>query len=242
MLKVAELLRVKGLVEGEGEKLLNSNFGKNGRPLVTTHLSEPPSSTKLNGGGDHAGHYTPRERSADDRRASSSISEPKESNSSPMRPAFMPGMPQIPMFPLPGMFPNLLSGARDGIHHRNRDHDGGDSSNEREGSPSPGSGSKRRKVASGSGGSSSSKESGQGHREDQQMNMDREGEKGLLHHDLDKDMLPLPPGLDKSALANYVPSQRLEWKRYKQYTRNDIMSAIEEVKNGKLIFKWEIHS
>merc|ERR1712110_547470 len=49
---------------------------------------------------------------------------------------------------------------------------------------------------------------------------------------MDKDMIGLPPGLDKSGIANYVPSQRLEWKRYKQYTRNDIMAAIEEVKSG----------
>jgi len=34
-------------------------------------------------------------------------------------------------------------------------------------------------------------------------------------------------------IAGYVPAQRLEWKRYKQYTRNDIMNAIEEVKTGK---------
>lgn len=27
-------------------------------------------------------------------------------------------------------------------------------------------------------------------------------------------------------------SQKPEWKRYKQYTRNDIMSAIECVRNG----------
>ncbi len=64
-------------------------------------------------------------------------------------------------------------------------------------------------------------------------------------------LLPLPPGLLQGAtppggggekggggsggnIANYVPNQRLEWKRYKQYTRNDIMSAIEEVKKGKL--------
>ena len=39
-------------------------------------------------------------------------------------------------------------------------------------------------------------------------------------------------GLGKPDLANYVPNQRLEWKRYKQYTRNDIMAAIEEVKSG----------
>jgi poly(3-hydroxyalkanoate) synthetase len=42
---------------------------------------------------------------------------------------------------------------------------------------------------------------------------------------------------DKSGIANYVPNQRLEWKRYKQYTRNDIMAAIEEVKQGKNIKK-----
>ena len=34
-------------------------------------------------------------------------------------------------------------------------------------------------------------------------------------------------------IAGYVPTQRLEWKRYKQYTRNDIMAAIEEVKKGR---------
>ena len=35
-------------------------------------------------------------------------------------------------------------------------------------------------------------------------------------------------------IAGYVPAQRLEWKRYKQYTRNDIMAAIEEVRKGKI--------
>ena len=43
-------------------------------------------------------------------------------------------------------------------------------------------------------------------------------------------------GLGKPDLANYVPNQRLEWKRYKQYTRNDIMAAIEEVKSGMNFF------
>ena len=43
-----------------------------------------------------------------------------------------------------------------------------------------------------------------------------------------------PPGLDRAGIANYVPNQRLEWKRYKQYTRNDIMSAIEAVKTGEM--------
>uniref|UniRef100_A0A336LRE0 CSON001189 protein n=1 Tax=Culicoides sonorensis TaxID=179676 RepID=A0A336LRE0_CULSO len=37
-----------------------------------------------------------------------------------------------------------------------------------------------------------------------------------------------------SRIASYVPqqNQKPEWKRYKQYTRNDIMAAIECVKNG----------
>lgn len=35
-----------------------------------------------------------------------------------------------------------------------------------------------------------------------------------------------------SGIAVYVPPQKPEWKRYKQYTRTDILSAIEAVKNG----------
>lgn len=35
-----------------------------------------------------------------------------------------------------------------------------------------------------------------------------------------------------SGIATYVPTQKPEWKRYKQYTRNDIMSAIEAVRKG----------
>jgi hypothetical protein len=61
-------------------------------------------------------------------------------------------------------------------------------------------------------------------------------------NDLKQGLLPMPPGLlpngpgqDKEGegIANYVPNQRLEWKRYKQYTRTDIMAAIEEVKKGE---------
>lgn len=274
LLKVAELLRVKGLVEGDGDKLLNSN--KNGgRPLVTTSMNEPPtSSTKLNGGhGVGGGQDGPGGvRGSEDSRRSSSISEnqrdrdnsatrqgdnngpklgesPTSAGAAQAQAAaaaaaaasqrglpFMlnpqaGGMP-FPTFPIPGMFPNLL-GARDGLHNRaaRMDQDAG-SENEREGSPSPGY--KRKKVASGSGGSSSSKESvGMGHRDDQPLAMDLGRERGDdkgIPHDLEKEMMA--QGLDKSGIANYVPSQRLEWKRYKQYTRSDIMAAIEEVKSG----------
>jgi len=33
-------------------------------------------------------------------------------------------------------------------------------------------------------------------------------------------------------IAAYVPTQKLEWKRYKQYTNSDIQAAIEAVKSG----------
>nr|CAI5819505.1 unnamed protein product [Callosobruchus analis] len=39
-------------------------------------------------------------------------------------------------------------------------------------------------------------------------------------------------GGNGGGIATYVPAQKPEWKRYKQYTRNDIMSAIEAVRNG----------
>ncbi|CAH1966678.1 unnamed protein product [Acanthoscelides obtectus] len=39
-------------------------------------------------------------------------------------------------------------------------------------------------------------------------------------------------GVNGGGIATYVPAQKPEWKRYKQYTRNDIMSAIEAVRNG----------
>ena len=35
-----------------------------------------------------------------------------------------------------------------------------------------------------------------------------------------------------SGIASYIPNQKPEWKRYKQYTRQDINSAIEAVKSG----------
>lgn len=35
-----------------------------------------------------------------------------------------------------------------------------------------------------------------------------------------------------SRIASYTPQQKPEWKRYKQYTRSDIMAAIECVRNG----------
>ena len=106
LLKVAELLRVKGLVEGESDKLLNSHLGKNGRPLVTTSMTDPPtSSSKLNGG---SGDSRPGNNNGDDRRSTSdSKDSPTNGGMRFMLPS-QAGMPQLPMPFLPGMFPNLL--------------------------------------------------------------------------------------------------------------------------------------
>ena len=80
---------------------------------------------------------------------------------------------------------------------------------------------------------------------------DKLGPLSLEHIEQMKEgLMPIPPGLlpagppgpngppsekgsPGAGIANYVPNQRLEWKRYKQYTRNDIMAAIEEVKAGE---------
>jgi hypothetical protein len=37
------------------------------------------------------------------------------------------------------------------------------------------------------------------------------------------------------------PNGKLEWKRYKQYTKDDILAAIEEVKSGKLSAGFVFH-
>lgn len=42
----------------------------------------------------------------------------------------------------------------------------------------------------------------------------------------------MEPNQNESRIAPYIPQQKPEWKRYKQYTRGDILSAIECVRNG----------
>ena len=161
------------------------------------------------------------------------------------------GGPNFPMFPgIPGINPNIAAHFfREGLirkegHNGEREHP----LNDKEGSPSPQGSGKRKKVASGSGGSSSSKESGiativTGGNLNREGNSETHPPVDISQLDQDKfNALPdaeresilaqLPPGIEKSRLADYVPNQRLEWKRYKQYTRTDIMAAIEEVKKG----------
>ncbi len=192
LLKVAELLRVKGLVEEEREKLLNAS-GKDGRPTTTSSSADH---SKLNGPPSEPGSRDPsrersereRERADQERRGSvasdnaainhvrererEAVASGLKDGPGGVRPFMLtPPNTNFPLFPLPGlpMVPGVhnlfgANGPRPMIGDR-RD-DGGDSANEREGSPSPSGANKRRKVASGSGGSSSSKESGP-HRDDQ---------------------------------------------------------------------------
>ena len=42
-----------------------------------------------------------------------------------------------------------------------------------------------------------------------------------------------PPG--PGMVKTIGPNGKVEWKRYKQYTKDDILAAIEEVKNGMII-------
>ncbi len=166
LLKVADLLKVKGLVEEEREKLLNS--GKEGRPLVGGNADDADGK-KVNGEGKD--------------------SSPPSTSSSGGLPGPMPrpfmytppaGGPQFPLWPLPGMFPGAHSifgraaaaGGPGGVGENGNASSsssdaagGGHSAGDKDGSPSPkegGSSAKRKKTASGSGGSTCSKDSGGG--------------------------------------------------------------------------------
>lgn len=46
------------------------------------------------------------------------------------------------------------------------------------------------------------------------------------------DPIDQPQMYSNSRIASYVPQQKPEWKRYKQYTKDDILKAIECVRNG----------
>merc|ERR1711981_253046 len=53
--------------------------------------------------------------------------------------------------------------------------------------------------------------------------LDTDYDMGYLNEDT-----PPAPGMVKTI----GPNGKVEWKRYKQYTKDDILAAIEEVKNG----------
>ena len=58
--------------------------------------------------------------------------------------------------------------------------------------------------------------------------LDTDYDIGYLNEDT-----PPAPGMVKTI----GPNGKVEWKRYKQYTKDDILAAIEEVKNGETLVK-----
>lgn len=140
LLKVAELLKVKGLVEEEREKLLNPDR-KESRPVISCSEPEPGRERSASTGGD---------RPSNDKESSPVTSGAGGVGPMGVRPfMYSPqsGGPQFPMWPLPGLFPG-------GAPHLF----GNGGGNDKDGPGTP----KRKKTASGSGGSTSSKESGLG--------------------------------------------------------------------------------
>ena len=246
LLRVAELLRVKGMieenkeakVEGEGEK---KEVRQGSTDSAPPNSVVPPTSSN--------GHTTSAPLSPHPP-TSRPLVPPPGAIPPNFRPFLTPpgstSTPPFPMWPLPG----LLPGAYNLFNQRDR----------KDLSPGP---KDRHKMASGS---SSDKDLPLPPLIPREQGEEREGgakSAGLNGDGSEDDRTPFPHdprnpyNNDKSpnsqqqyaggagghgnngnmkleGIAGYVPAQRLEWKRYKQYTRNDIMAAIEEVKTGKL--------
>ena len=246
LLRVAELLRVKGMIEENKEAKLEGESEKKEVRQGSTD-SAPPNSvvppTSSNG------HTTSAPLSPHPP-TSRPLVPPPGAIPPNFRPFLTPpgstSTPPFPMWPLPG----LLPGAYNLFNQRDR----------KDLSPGP---KDRHKMASGS---SSDKDLPLPPLIPREQGEEREGgakSAGLNGDGSEDDRTPFPHdprnpyNNDKSpnsqqqyaggagghgnngnmkleGIAGYVPAQRLEWKRYKQYTRNDIMAAIEEVKTGKL--------
>jgi len=245
LLRVAELLRVKGMIEENKEAKVEGESEKKEVRQGSTD-SAPPNSvvppTSSNG------HTTSAPLSPHPP-TSRPLVPPPGAIPPNFRPFLTPpgstSTPPFPMWPLPG----LLPGAYNLFNQRDR----------KDLSPGP---KDRHKMASGS---SSDKDLPLPPLIPREQGEEREGgakSAGLNGDGSEDDRTPFPHdprnpyNNDKSpnsqqqyaggagghgnngnmkleGIAGYVPAQRLEWKRYKQYTRNDIMAAIEEVKTGK---------
>merc|ERR1719507_2569010 len=245
LLRVAELLRVKGMIEESKEaKLEKEGERKEGRQGSTD--SAPPNSvvppTSSNGHSTNSAPLSPHPPS------SRPLVPPPGAIPPNFRPFLMPpgstSTPPFPMWPLPGLLPGAYN-----LFNQQRDR--------KELSPGP---KDRHKMGSGS---SSDKELPLPPLIPREQAEEREAaakSAGLNGEGSEDDRAPFPHdprnpyNNDKSpnsqqygggaghgnngnmkleGIAGYVPAQRLEWKRYKQYTRNGIMAAIEEVKTGK---------
>merc|ERR1719278_1886521 len=245
LLRVAELLRVKGMIEESKEaKLEKEGERKEGRQGSTD--SAPPNSvvppTSSNGHSTNSAPLSPHPPT------SRPLVPPPGAIPPNFRPFLTPpgstSTPPFPMWPLPGLLPGAYN-----LFNQQRDRK----------ELSPGS-KDRHKMGSGS---SSDKDLPLPPLIPRDQAEEREAaakSSGLNGDGSEDDRMPFPHdprnpyNNDKSpnsqqyaagaghgnsgnmkleGIAGYVPAQRLEWKRYKQYTRNDIMAAIEEVKTGK---------
>ena len=245
LLRVAELLRVKGMIEENKDlKVEKEGERKEGRQGSTD--SAPPNSvvppTSSNGHSSTSAPLSPHPPT------SRPLVPPPGAIPPNFRPFLTPpgstSTPPFPMWPLPGLLPGAYN-----LFNQQRDR--------KELSPGP---KDRHKMGSGS---SSDKDLPLPPLIPRDQAEEREAaakSSGLNGEGSEDDRTPFPHdprnpyNNDKSpnsqqyaggaghgnngnmkleGIAGYVPAQRLEWKRYKQYTRNDIMAAIEEVKTGE---------
>ena len=221
LLKVAEMLKIKGMIEENAKNGGDQKDGSMNLPPRCSSPSAPPNSTVPPNGDPIISSPLSMPNPS---KTPTSIPPPHGAIPPNFRPFLTPpggnSTPPFPMWPLPGLFP--------GAHNIFGRHD-----DRKDLSPGP---RDRSKMSSGS---SSDKEiplpplipretcderdGKHGFEKDSEFNNEKSPRSGNFGNGEGK--------LDN--IAGYVPAQRLEWKRYKQYTRNDIMQAIEEVRKGK---------
>jgi len=223
LLKVAEMLKIKGMIE---ENAKNGGEHKDGtmiHPPRCSSPSAPPNST-VPPNGDSIISSPSALSMPNPSKTPTSIHPPHGAIPPNFRPFLTPpggnSTPPFPMWPLPGLFP--------GAHNIFGRHD-----DRKELSPGP---RDRSKMSSGS---SSDKEIPLPPLIPRENCDDRDGKHGFeKDSEYNNEKSPRSGNFGNGEgkldnIAGYVPAQRLEWKRYKQYTRNDIMQAIEEVRKGK---------
>merc|ERR1719445_2810100 len=223
LLKVAEMLKIKGMIE---ENAKNGGEQKDGtmiHPQRCSSPSAPPNST-VPPNGDSIISSPSALSMPNPSKTPTSIHPPHGAIPPNFRPFLTPpggnSTPPFPMWPLPGLFP--------GAHNIFGRHD-----DRKDLSPGP---RDRSKMSSGS---SSDKEIPLPPLIPRENCDDRDGKHGFeKDSEYNNEKSPRSGNFGNGEgkldnIAGYVPAQRLEWKRYKQYTRNDIMQAIEEVRKGK---------
>ncbi|CAB3370337.1 Hypothetical predicted protein [Cloeon dipterum] len=270
LLKAAEVLKIKGLVE-EGHHGLSSNGGlasPQSPPTITTSVNSvhrslsPPHSNLLNQLNKYSNMYSKSILSSS---AVAMAAADRARIGMPMWP--MPHLPQG-MPPMPG-HPHNTSTSYDSPLKRKKLHSsvissrdtpilrnvlgqnlpaqtaGNLSSTSPPGSSqSPAADSSQQPVSlvchpervqsNGSAHSRSFKgeAADDDHHSYSDMNVDEEVNEATGKMMMPGSTHPTYSGDVKSGIAAYVPATKPEWKRYKQYTRSDITSAIDAVRSG----------